>query len=60
MIKNEGKWATIIVVMILLAYIVPYTLLNNMNVWYGAFLFWTVFALGIILVNILMTKDWSE
>ena len=39
---NEGFYAILIGIAILAATIVPYTVLRNVEKWYGSFLFWTV------------------
>ncbi|RKQ30516.1 hypothetical protein D8M06_15570 [Oceanobacillus halophilus] len=57
---KERKWTLIIFVIILIAYILPYTLFTNVTKWYGSFLLWTVLALITIMVNYLITKDWGK
>jgi predicted membrane protein len=42
--KSRNKWALIFLVLVCLAYIVPYTLLTNVPKVYGAFLFWWVYS----------------
>lgn len=58
--KSEKGWAIFLIVLLLLAYIVPYTLLRDVNEWYGSFLFWSVFAIVIMISNILITRKWSD
>jgi hypothetical protein len=58
--SRELKWGLVILGIVLLGYILPYTLLTNVAAWYGSFLLWTVLALIIILVNYFLTKDWGE
>lgn len=58
--KKEASWAIVILVMMILAYVVPYTVLRNVDAWYGSFLFWNLFAIVIIIVNYFITVDWSE
>lgn len=58
--KHELRWALFLLIAMLLAYIIPYTLLRNIDAWYGSFLFWTLFALVIIIANALITKKWSD
>jgi len=41
---------------ILLAYIVPYGFLQNIESWYGAFLFWTVF--GMVAIGLIFRLVW--
>lgn len=58
--KSEKGWAIFLIVLLLSAYIVPYTLLRDVNEWYGSFLFWSVFAIVIMISNILITRKWSD
>lgn len=58
--KRELFWAIICIVLILLAYIIPYTVLIDVAKWYGSFLLWVVLGLVIIVVNIIITKDWRS
>ncbi|TSI10723.1 hypothetical protein [Lysinibacillus sp. BW-2-10] len=56
---NEWKWALSILVIILLAYILPYTLLTDVAKWYGSFLIWLLLAILVIGINYFLTKDWK-
>lgn len=58
--KRELFWAIICIVLILLAYMIPYTVLTDVAKWYGSFLLWVVLGLVIIVVNIIITKDWRS
>ena len=58
--KRELFWAIICIVLILLAYIIPYTVLTDVAKWYGSFLLWVLLGLVIIVVNIIITKDWRS
>ncbi|SET47701.1 hypothetical protein SAMN05421676_10543 [Salinibacillus kushneri] len=60
MTSSERKWALVILVIVLSAYILPYTILTNEATWYGSFLLWTVLTLIIIGVNYFITRDWSK
>ncbi|SHG94339.1 hypothetical protein [Ornithinibacillus halophilus] len=53
-------WGMLIVILILLAYILPYTIFTNVNSWYGSFLTWGIIGVLIILANIMVTKDWGK
>ena len=46
--KRELFWAIICIVLILLAYIIPYTVLTDVAKWYGSFLLWVLLGLVII------------
>lgn len=60
MFKREIFWAIICVLLIFIAYFVPYTILSNVSHWYGSFLLWVGLGLVIILVNLIITKDWRS
>lgn len=53
-------WGIIIIITILLAYIIPYTVLADVQSWTGSFLFWGITGIVIIIANIMLTRDWSE
>jgi hypothetical protein len=50
----------LILLLVILAFAVPYTLLNSVNLFRGAFLFWSLFALTVIFLTIKITSYWSE
>ncbi|WP_257346779.1 hypothetical protein [Pseudalkalibacillus decolorationis] len=49
-----------IVFLILLAYILPYTILTEVKMWYGSFLLWGIIALLAIFANWAITKGWEK
>jgi hypothetical protein len=53
-------WATVMAFLVLLAYVVPYTVLSGVDQWYGSFLFWTVFGLVAIAAIWAMTRSWRD
>lgn len=58
--KNEGVFALIIGLLILSAFVIPFTALTNVEKWYGSFLFWTVLTIIVIGINYLLIKDWGK
>ena len=40
------------------AFVVPYTWLTEVRAWYGSFLFWSLFALAVIIVVFFTTRKW--
>lgn len=60
MTKREKLWGGLVIIIILLGYFLPFTVLKNVTVWNGSFLLWTVLALLIILINYLLTRNWGE
>ncbi|TVP52060.1 MAG: hypothetical protein EA345_01430 [Halomonas sp.] len=57
---KRSKWIWLVWAVVLLCYLVPYTLLSNVALWYGSFLFWTFAGLVIIGLNVFITKDFEE
>lgn len=53
-------WAGVMAILLVLAYVVPYTVLSGVNRWYGSFLFWTVFGLAAIVAIWAMTRNWRD
>ncbi len=53
-------WAGVVFVLVVLAYVVPYTLLSGVDRWYGSFLFWTAFGLAAIAAVWAMTRSWRD
>ncbi len=53
-------WAGVMLALVLSAFVVPYTLLSEVDAWYGSFLFWTVFALVSIGVNASIVLRWKD
>lgn len=58
--ENEKFYAVLIGIFVFLAFVVPYTLLRNVDKWYGSFLFWTVLTIVVIGVNFILIKDWGK
>lgn len=56
-LKRWVLWFTII---ILAAFILPFTLLQNIQRFYGSFLFWGLFAILAIISVGLLTKNWRD
>ncbi|PKG52175.1 MULTISPECIES: hypothetical protein [Halomonadaceae] len=57
---KRSKWIWLVWAVVLLSYLVPYTLLSDVSRWYGSFLFWSVAGLVIIALNVFITKDFKE
>ncbi len=53
-------WIIWLAVLILSAFIVPYTLFSNVPKMTGAFLFWTLFALAAIISIFQVTNYWRD
>ncbi len=46
--------------LVVLAYVVPYTMLSEVDRWYGSFLFWTAFGLVAVAAIWAMTRTWRD
>lgn len=57
---KRSRWIWLVWVVVLLCYVVPYTLLSDVARWYGSFLFWALAGLVIIALNVLITRDFKE
>ena len=57
---KEKISAIIIGVIVLAAFIIPFTLLKEVEKWYGSFLFWLILTLIVIACNTILTKDWGN
>ena len=49
-----------VAVIIVLMYLVPYTLLSDINAWYGSFLFWTLTTLAVLIINAVLAFGWED
>lgn len=58
--RREIVGAGVMVVLLLSAYVVPYTLLSGVDAWYGSFLFWVIFGLLAIAWMWGMTSSWRD
>lgn len=45
---------------IVLCFILPYTVLRDVDTWYGSFLFWTLATVVVIGLNALVSADWED
>ena len=56
------RWIYTILIMILVtsAFVVPYTMMNDINLFRAAFLFWMIFALIVIFLTIKITTYWRN
>ncbi|MFP3343725.1 hypothetical protein R0J87_14590 [Halomonas sp. SIMBA_159] len=57
---KRSKWIGLVWAVVLLSYLVPYTLLSDVSRWYGSFLFWAVAGVAIIALNVFITTDFKE
>ena len=53
-------YLVLILLLVISAFAVPYSLLNSVNLFKGSFLFWSLFALIVIFLTIKITTYWRE
>ncbi len=60
--NRTGKaWLLIpILVIILLSFLLPYTVFRDVDAWYGSFLFWSVATAAVIGLNAVVSADWKD
>lgn len=56
--RRQTVW--LVPIIILLCYVVPYTLLRDIDAWYGSMLFWTLATLAVIGVNAIVSSAWRD
>ncbi|WP_405102653.1 hypothetical protein [Oceanobacillus sp. FSL H7-0719] len=60
MSRKEGVFAFIIAILILSAFIIPFTVLSTIEKWYGSFLFWTLLTIIVIGMNYILIRNWGK
>lgn len=58
--RRGFTWAGVVLALVVLAFVVPYTVLSGIDAWYGAFLFWMVFGFLAIAMIALITSSWKD
>ncbi|WP_185991002.1 hypothetical protein [Janibacter cremeus] len=53
-------WLAVPLVVILMSFVLPYTVFTDLDVWYASFLFWTVATAVVIGVNAIISSRWED
>ncbi|MFC0336862.1 hypothetical protein SAMN05421848_3003 [Kushneria avicenniae] len=53
---TTSRWAGIMAGLIMIAIVVPFTLLSRVHAWYGSFLLWALMGIVIIAFNAWTTR----
>ncbi|MCH2557552.1 MAG: hypothetical protein MK005_09675 [Alcanivorax sp.] len=56
---QRSKWIWLVWAVVVLCYLVPYTVLSDVHAWYGSVLFWTLAGVAVIAINLYITKDFE-
>lgn len=54
---KRRQWIWLVWSLVLLSYLIPYTVLSGVRAWYGSFLFWIIVGLLVVVLNVIITKD---
>ena len=60
MANRKSLWLVVIAVLIAAAFVVPFTLLTDVDAWYGSFLFWVLLTALVIAVNAIVSAAWRD
>jgi uncharacterized membrane protein len=60
MSQREKGWGLIVLILVILGYVLPFTVLREITHWYGSFLVWVLLAIVVIIINVIMTKGWGD
>lgn len=50
----------LIALLVLLSFILPFTLLQGIDAWWGSFLFWSAATAVVIAISALISKRWKD
>lgn len=53
-------YVALILALVVSAFAVPYLILNSNNTFFGAFFYWSIFALIVIFITIKITSYWRD
>lgn len=58
--RSRAIWLVPVALIMLLNFLVPYTLLSGVDAWYGSFLFWTLATVVVIGINAVVSSAWKD
>ena len=59
--RTSKDWLLIpILLLIVLSFVLPYTVFRDVDAWYGSFLFWTLATAAVIGLNAVISADWKD
>lgn len=58
--NTRAKWLVAVPIIIVLSYLLPYTVLSGVDAWYGSLLFWTVATAVVIAINAVVSSAWRD
>lgn len=60
MADRKSLWLIVIAVLMISAFVVPFTLLTDVDAWYGSFLFWVILTALVIAINAIVSAAWRD
>ena len=58
--KKGVSLLTVILLLMLLSFVIPYTLLRHVDAWYGSFLWWVLVTIVVIGINVVVSSAWRD
>jgi hypothetical protein len=58
--QPSAWWLAPIALLIVLSYLLPYTVFRDVDAWYGSLLFWTVATAIVIAINAVVSSAWKD
>lgn len=57
---TQLAWLVAVAVLVLLSFLLPYTVFREVDAWYGSFLFWILATAAVIGVNAIVSAGWED
>jgi hypothetical protein len=53
-------WLVPIAVLVVLAFLLPFTVFRDVDAWYGSYLFWVLATIVVIAINAVVSARWKD
>lgn len=60
MTERKTLWLVPVGILILLSFLLPFTVFTNVDRWYGSFLFWSLATAAVIGISTIISADWKD
>lgn len=59
--KSSTRWWLVpVAALILLSFVLPFTVFTDVDAWYGSFLFWVLATAAVIGINAVVSAEWRD
>lgn len=58
--RLKPLWIVLIGILVLLSFVLPFTVFRNLDAWYGSFLFWSLATAVVIAISATMSARWKD